>query len=79
MRGQPGERLIFSRILGHFEIPRSYKWQEASECWICERHRYTVMIMSKSIAQQYYLKPSQTEEKFLLLKIRYAEDKRLDT
>jgi hypothetical protein len=31
----PGETLIFSRILGHLEIPRSHKWQESQECWIC--------------------------------------------
>jgi hypothetical protein len=25
-KADPGETLIFSRILGHFEIPHSYKW-----------------------------------------------------
>jgi len=36
------ERLIFSRVLGHFEIPRSHKWIEANECWLCEKHSNTV-------------------------------------
>ena len=34
-KADPGETLIFSRILGHFEIPHSYMWQESSNCWIC--------------------------------------------
>lgn len=29
MKGQAGDNLIFSRVLGHAEIPRSHKWQES--------------------------------------------------
>ncbi len=50
VKGDPGDTLIFSRILGHFEIPHSHKWQETSICWICERYRYTVILVSKTIA-----------------------------
>lgn len=51
----PGEAFIFQRILGHFEIPHSYKWQESSTCWICERCRYTVILMSKKIADTFFI------------------------
>ncbi|CDW82841.1 UNKNOWN [Stylonychia lemnae] len=62
-KGIPGERLIFSRILGHFEIPKSYKWQESTDCWLCEKYRYTVIVASKSLARQNFKKPISTKEK----------------
>eukprot|EP00347_Sterkiella_histriomuscorum_P021600 403333417 len=77
MKGTPGERLIFSRILGHFEIPKSYKWHESSECWICEKHRYTVIVASNSIAQACFKKPVSEKEKTLFTqKIKDAKNKR---
>lgn len=34
--------------------------------------------MSKSIAENYFVRPSKLEKDFLISKIRYAEDKRLE-
>jgi hypothetical protein len=44
------DKLIFSRILGHFEIPQSHNWIESRDCWVCEKHTYTLILASKSIA-----------------------------
>ena len=67
MKGNPGERLIFSRVLGHFEIPRSYRWQESSDCWLCDKHRYTVIVASKTIAENFFAKPVSSKEKQLYI------------
>jgi hypothetical protein len=76
MKGQPGDNLIFSRILGHSEIPRSHKWQETHECWVCEKYRYSVMIISKSIADSFFIKPSQRDRELFMNKITNAKEKR---
>ena len=79
MKGLPGERLIFSRILGHAEILRSHRWQESSDCWICDHHRYTVIMVSKSIAENFFIRPGKMEKDILLNKIKCAEEKRQET
>lgn len=50
-------------MLGHFEIPRSHRWHESADCWICDKHRYTVIVASKSIAQAFFKKPVSKKEK----------------
>lgn len=75
MKGHPGERLVFSRILGHLEIPRAHMWQESSDCWICDRHRYTLLAVSKSIAQQHMIKPKGKEKDQYIQKIKDAMDR----
>jgi hypothetical protein len=72
MKSQPGETLIFSRVLGHLEIPHSHKWIEAAECWVCDRHRYSVMILSKTIAEKYFVRPTGPDLSFLAQKIKNA-------
>lgn len=66
MNGIPGERFIFSRVLGHFEMPRSHKWQESVNCWVCENHTYTIIIVSKSIAKTYFVKPKRKDREAFL-------------
>jgi hypothetical protein len=51
------DELIYSRVLGHFEMPQSHKWVESEHCWICEKHVHTVVFSSKSICEQLYTKP----------------------
>lgn len=68
-KADPGETLIFSRILGHFEIPHSYKWQESSHCWICQRYRYSVILVSKTIADTFFIQPRNKDKKTFLDKI----------
>lgn len=45
---------MFQRVLGHkAEMPGSGQWQmlteKADECWICDRHIYTLLFWSPSI------------------------------
>jgi hypothetical protein len=75
-KADPGETLIFSRILGHFEIPHSYKWQESSHCWICQRYRYSVILVSKSIADTFFIQPRNKDKQTFLDKIKHAQEKR---
>ena len=75
MKGTPGERLVFSRILGHLEIPRSHKWQESSDCWICDKHRYTVIVASKILAEHHFMKPRGKEREHYVEKIKMAKQK----
>jgi hypothetical protein len=69
MKDKSGDSLIFSRILGHSEIPRSHKWQESEECWVCEKYRYTVILISKTIAENCFIKPADRDRKILITKI----------
>ena len=48
---------MYTRILGHFEMPQSHRWIETQECWYCEKHSYTLMICSKTICDKHYIKP----------------------
>lgn len=61
--------LVYSRILGHFEIPKSYRWTESRECWVCENHSYTLFFSSKSICNHFYNKPSTDEKQNCISKI----------
>jgi hypothetical protein len=70
---------VFSRILGHFEIPRSQKWVETSECWVCEKHTYSVILVSKTIAKSFFVKPKMKDRNQFLLKIKNAKENQDDT
>jgi len=75
LQGNPGERLIFSRVLGHFELPKAHKWIESSDCWVCSRHMYTVMVVSKSIAHSFFVRPKRKDRENFLSKITHARGK----
>lgn len=77
-KGNPGERLVFSRILGHFEIPRSHKWVESSNCWVCEKHTYTVVFASETIAKNYFVKPYHKDKENFVKKVNHAKAKQED-
>ena len=63
------DKLIFTRVLGHFEIPHSHRWTETKNCWYCEQHVYTVVLASKHICQSFMLKPHGKDKKRLKDKI----------
>ena len=48
------QKLIYTRVLGHFEIPGSHRWIESHECWYCENHTYTLILSSKSICDKFF-------------------------
>ena len=73
---EPNEKLVFQRIIGFKkEMPGSGQWYESSprtshlkkhyknDCWICEKHIYSILIWSRGRA--YILNPilpaSETE------------------
>ena len=41
------DRIIFTRILGHIEIKESHIWQLNQKCWVCDKWKYTVIIVNK--------------------------------
>lgn len=53
-------------------------WQETQECWICNRHRYTVLFISKTIADNYFIKPQPKDRSQFLLKINDAKNRRME-
>lgn len=69
------EALVYSRILGHFEMPHSHRWVESQECWLCGNHAYTLILASKSICQRYCAKPTTQEKDDCIARIRKAEHK----
>jgi len=50
------DKLIYTRILGHFEMPHSWRWKETTTCWFCENHQYTLVLASKSICKKFMAK-----------------------
>jgi len=63
------DKLIYTRVLGHFEMPNSHRWVETTSCWFCEKHIYTLVLASKSICEQCYTKPRKKEPKKYIKKI----------
>lgn len=57
MREFDDEKLIYTRVLGHFEMPHAHRWAETPHCWYCENHAYTLVLASKSICEKYFVKP----------------------
>ena len=51
------QKLIYTRVLGHFEMAHSHRWVESHECWYCEDHAYTLILASKSICEKFFVKP----------------------
>ena len=68
-------KLIYTRFLGHFEMPGQYRWAEASSCFDCERHNYTVFVVSRSLCDQFFAAPTAGERKFLKQRIERAVSK----
>lgn len=73
------ESLVYSRVLGHFEMPHSHRWSEAPSCWICEKHAYTVILASKSICEDFYEKPMGKDCKKYQKRIETAAIRREET
>ena len=48
------DTFILSRVLGHLEMPKSYKWVESTKCWFCQNHVYTLILASRSICQNHF-------------------------
>ena len=69
------EALVYTRILGHFEMPKSQRWTESRHCWFCENYAYTVILVSKTICQNFYLKPDSNERKICIQKIKRIANK----
>ena len=46
--------LIFQRYLGHLEIVNGHRWVERTECFICSKWIYTLVIWSQSMLDQFY-------------------------
>lgn len=68
-KGVPTDRMIFTRHLGHYEIPRSYLWTETHTCWICDKHTYSVLLASKTIAKHYMIMPKKKDKESYMNKI----------
>jgi len=64
--------------LGHFEIPKSYKWLESETCWQCEKYGYTLVICSKSICERFFTQPRIREKKAYISKIKAGVQNALD-
>lgn len=73
-----GEKLVYQRFLGHFEIPKSYKWLESETCWQCEKYGYTLVICSKSICERFFTQPRIREKKAYISKIKAGVQNALD-
>lgn len=56
------DKLIYTRVLGHFEMPHSHRWCETTSCWYCEKHVYTLVLASKSICERFYTKPRTSDK-----------------
>ena len=69
------QKFIFTRILGHFEMPRSHRWIETNTCYYCENHQYTLVLASKSLCKKYMIKPSDEERKEFVDRIENAQVK----
>ena len=51
------QKLIYTRVLGHFEMPNSHRWIESHDCWYCQNYAYTLVLASKSICETLFTKP----------------------
>jgi len=67
------DKLIYTRVLGHFEMPGSHRWAETNTCWFCENHVYTLVLASKSVCSKHFLKPRGDEKRSVLKKIEKAK------
>lgn len=63
------DKLIFTRVLGHFEMPHSHRWAETKHCWYCEHHVYTLVLASKQICSRFMVRPHGKDKKRLREKI----------
>ena len=57
------DKIIFTRILGHYEMPHSHRWAETTQCWYCQKHIYSLFIFSKSICEKFCHRPLLQDRK----------------
>ena len=50
------EKLVFSRVTGHPNVPENNIWFDCNECWVCERHSklsISVKLNEKLVDQEF--------------------------
>lgn len=72
------DTFILTRVLGHLEMPKSYKWVESTQCWFCQRHVYTLVLASRSICQSHFTRPKKQERQKYQDTLLRAEKKHAD-
>jgi len=40
------DRIVFYRFLGHLEIKGGHMWKMGSRCWLCEKWKYTCVVVN---------------------------------
>ena len=55
------DQLVYTRILGHFEMPKSHRWVESQDCWFCQNYSYSILLVSKSICENFFMKPKKND------------------
>ena len=56
------DRIVYTRVLGHAEILNSHKWRESTDCWYCQKWKYTIIIVSASIFKHFFIKSFQIDK-----------------
>jgi hypothetical protein len=66
-----GENLIITRILGHPEIPNGHLWHVdydnqpyQTPCWICDKHKYTLIFYNKTTQKKEVIKDKKLHNAF---------------
>lgn len=39
----------------HFEKGSGGKWRISDNCWLCDKHRYTVLVFNRELAQKHWI------------------------
>jgi hypothetical protein len=67
--------IILSRVLGHHELifnerkeksthfdkNAAGKWTLSSNCWICEKYRYNIIVYNRELASKHYVEVTDTK------------------
>lgn len=59
---EPFQPLILHKVLGHHEILNSKHWRASTECWMCDKWRYTYIFWDAQTCRQYQVQDSFLED-----------------
>jgi len=55
---------ILSKQLGHPEIVNAKKWKQMSECWMCDKWRYSIVFWHPLTGFQHQIQDGSIEQLF---------------
>jgi len=49
------DRIVFQRFLGHLEILGGHRWQESTNCFMCQKWAYSIFVCDPKLSSDPFL------------------------